>query len=263
MTLKDAQEFYAEHKGKPFFDDLTKFITSDFVVGLELVHDDPVARWRALLGPTNCQVARVEAPKSIRGLFGTEGVRNAAHGSDSRTITPFSSANLLSLAGSAQRELDFFFSTRSNLKTTALFTNCTCAIVKPHIIQKFQAGRIIDMILTEGFEISAMHMFYLDRPTSEEFLEVYKGVLPEYSSLVDQLITGPCIALEIRQENVVKAFRELCGPHDPEIARVLRPKTIRAKYGLDRVKNAVHCTDLAEDGVLEVFHIVWLCLIVD
>ena len=34
--------------------------------------------------------------------------------------------------------------------------------------------------------------------------------------------------LEIRQENVVEKFRELCGPHDPELARVLRPNTIRA-----------------------------------
>lgn len=60
--------------------------------------------------------------------------------------------------------------------------------------------------------------------------------------------------MEVRQENVVSTFRELCGPHDPEIARNLRPNTIRAKFGTDRVKNAVHCTDLPEDGVLEVFY---------
>ena len=34
-------------------------------------------------------------------------------------------------------------------------------------------GTIIDLILNEGFEISALQMFYLDRPTSEEFYEVY------------------------------------------------------------------------------------------
>jgi nucleoside-diphosphate kinase len=42
------------------------------------------------------------------------------------------------------------------------------------------------------------------------------------------------------------------GPHDPEIARTLRPNTIRARFGQDRIKNAVHCTDLPEDGPLEV-----------
>ena len=86
---------------------------------------------------------------------------------------------------------------------------------------------IIDMILSEGFEISAMEMFYLNRPTIEEFYDVYKGVLPEYVPLIEHLISGPCIVLEIRQENVVKAFRELAGPHDPEIAKYLRPNTIR------------------------------------
>ena len=52
-------------------------------------------------------------------------------------------------------------------------------------------------------------------------------------------------------DNVVCEFRELCGPHDPDIAKVLRKDTLRSKFGLDRVQNAVHCTDLPEDGLLE------------
>lgn len=95
-------------------------------------------------------------------------------------------------------------------------------------------------------------MFYMNRPSIEEFYDVYKGVLPEYVPLIEHFISGPCIVLEIRQENAVLAFRELVGPHDPEIAKYLRPNTIRAKFGQDRVRNAVHCTDLPEDGVIEV-----------
>lgn len=60
--------------------------------------------------------------------------------------------------------------------------------------------------------------------------------------------------MEVRQANVVKTFREMVGPSDPEIAKYLRPDTIRAKFGFDRVRNAVHCTDLPEDGVIEVRH---------
>ncbi len=58
--------------------------------------------------------------------------------------------------------------------------------------------------------------------------------------------------LEVRQDNVVTKLRELSGPFDPAIAKALRPGTIRADFGQDRVKNAVHCTDLEEDGRLEV-----------
>ena len=57
--------------------------------------------------------------------------------------------------------------------------------------------------------------------------------------------------MEVRQDNPVPLLRELCGPSDPNLARTVRPRTIRAVYGKDNVKNGVHCTDLVEDGVLE------------
>jgi hypothetical protein len=40
--------------------------------------------------------------------------------------------------------------------------------------------------------------------------------------------------------------------NDPEMAKTVRPKSLRAVYGKDKGKNAVHCTDLSEDGILEV-----------
>jgi nucleoside-diphosphate kinase len=83
LTEQDAQQFYAEHKGKPFYNSLVEFISSDLVVGLELVADDCVAKWRRLLGPTSPAQAKKESPNSIRAKFGKEGVQNAAHGSDS------------------------------------------------------------------------------------------------------------------------------------------------------------------------------------
>ncbi|KAH0625011.1 hypothetical protein JD844_033016, partial [Phrynosoma platyrhinos] len=113
-------------------------------------------------------------------------------------------------------------------------------------------GKIIKSILDGGFEISALQMFYMDRANSEEFYAIYKGVVPEYPEMVVELCSGPCIALEIRQVDPEKAFRDFCGPSDPEIARYLRPGTLRAVYGKNKIQNAVHCTDLPEDGLLEV-----------
>ena len=48
-------------------------------------------------------------------------------------------------------------------------------------------------------------------------------------------------------------FRALCGPHDPVIAKCLYPNSLRAQFGVDRIKNVMHCTDLPEDGILEVY----------
>lgn len=234
FDVDTAGMFYGEHEGKHFYQNLVEFVTSDVAVGIELVAENAVKKWRGLLGPTNTITAREEAPNSLRAQYGTDGTRNAAHGSDS--------------GPSAKRELDLYF---QNMKTTALLNNCTCAVIKPHAIKEGYHGKIIDMILEEGFEISAMEMFYIDKPTSEEFLEVYKGVVPEYQPICEHLTTGPVIVMEIRQEDAIESFRKLCGPHDPEIAKVLRPNTIRGKFGKDRVENAIHCTDLEEDGVLE------------
>ena len=52
--------------------------------------------------------------------------------------------------------------------------------------------------------------------------------------------------------DTVSSFRELVGPADPDLAKSIRPKSLRAKYGKTKDMNAIHCTDLPEDGLLEV-----------
>ena len=133
--------------------------------------------------------------------------------------------------GSYKKEHDFWFGgeepSERPMQTTAVLDNCTLCLIKPHIQREGKTGQVIEMILQAGFEISAMELFNLSRPVVEEFYDVYKGVIPEYLPIIENLSGGPVIALEIRQQNAVASFRELCGPHDPEIARHLRPNTIR------------------------------------
>lgn len=182
-----AEQFYAEHRGKPFFSDLCAFMQSDVVTGMELVKENAVAGFRDLVGPTQVSEAKTNVPGTLRAAFGTDGMRNAVHGSGS--------------SSEYNNEKSLFFS--RNFGPTAVFNNCTCCIIKPHIVQEGKAGQIIDFILSEGFEISSMEMFTLDRPTAEEFFEVYKGVLPEFVGMVEHMTSGPCIVMEIRQENAV------------------------------------------------------------
>ena len=87
-----AKAHYAEHEGKPFFDELVSFITSGPLVAICVEGLDAVAAVRALMGPTN----PVQAPPgSIRGDYGLDIGRNLVHGSDS--------------AASAVREIELFF----------------------------------------------------------------------------------------------------------------------------------------------------------
>ena len=55
--------------------------------------------------------------------------------------------------------------------------------------------------------------------------------------------------------NAVVDFRELCGPLEPVLGKKLRPKSLRAQFGRDLACNAVHCTDLPEDGETECTYI--------
>ena len=70
MSLENVAEFYGEHKGKSFYDFLVNYITSDFIVGMELVKKDAIQAWRNFIGPTNVAKAKAEAPNSLRGIFG-------------------------------------------------------------------------------------------------------------------------------------------------------------------------------------------------
>ena len=112
---------------------------------------------------------------------------------------------------------------------------------------------MVDIVLTKGgFEVSALQMFHLNKSTACEFFEVYKGVTPEFNQLTDYCATGgPVIAIEVRHENVVEKLRKFCGLHDPLEARAHNANSLRAQFGVDKIQNAVHCTDLSEDGILE------------
>ena len=130
-------------------------------------------------------------------------------------------------------------------------SECSLCLVKPHVIKDGKLGAIISSVKREGFDIGALQMFYMDRECSVEFMDVYRSVLPQYEDIVKHLIDGPVVAMQIVGDDVVERFREIAGPPNVELAKVIRPNTLRATYGVDFAKNGVHCTDLKEDGGLE------------
>ncbi|SHG19923.1 nucleoside-diphosphate kinase [Flagellimonas flava] len=80
LSRRDAQEFYAIHKERPFFGELVEFMTRGPIVAAILEKDNAVDDFRALIGATNPAEA---AEGTIRKLFATSIGENAVHGSDS------------------------------------------------------------------------------------------------------------------------------------------------------------------------------------
>lgn len=84
LTREKAEDLYSIHKGKPFFEGLIKTLVGRKVHLMILEGENAVERARQVMGPTDPEVARKEAPDSIRAKFAQDLTNNAVHGSDSR-----------------------------------------------------------------------------------------------------------------------------------------------------------------------------------
>ena len=93
MTKSQAEEFYAVHKDRPFYSELTEFMSSNACMVLALQKDNAVSAWRETIGATNPKEA-IEG--TIRKDFANNVQENAVHGSDSDE--------------NAEKEIAFFFS---------------------------------------------------------------------------------------------------------------------------------------------------------
>jgi nucleoside-diphosphate kinase len=93
LDRREAEGFYQVHRGRPFFESLTQFMSSGPIVAMVLEGEDAIARVRKLMGATD--PAKAEAG-TIRKDLATNIEQNAVHGSDS--------------PGSAAYEIPYFFS---------------------------------------------------------------------------------------------------------------------------------------------------------
>lgn len=95
LTKADAEKFYEIHKDRPFYEDLTTFMSSGPILAMVIEKDNAVEDYRNYIGATNPEEAE---EGTIRKLYGTNLGENAVHGSDSDE--------------NAANEIKFFFSDR-------------------------------------------------------------------------------------------------------------------------------------------------------
>ncbi len=81
LTREEAEKLYEEHKGKHFFEDLIRFVTSGPVVAMLLEGDSAVEVVRRMIGPTD---GREAPPGTIRGDYSLSKSENVIHASDSK-----------------------------------------------------------------------------------------------------------------------------------------------------------------------------------
>jgi nucleoside-diphosphate kinase len=126
-------------------------------------------------------------------------------------------------------------------------TNRTFTMIKPEAVAAGHAGKIIDMIISNGYRIVALKYTQLSTMEAGSFYAVHKE-RPFYGELVDYMASGPIFAAILEKDNAVEDFRKLIGATDPANAE---EGTIRKRFAESKAKNAAHGSDSDENALIE------------
>lgn len=115
----------------------------------------------------------------------------------------------------------------------------TFTIIKPNAVAQGNTGKILDMILADGFTIRAMKMVHLSRNDASRFYAAHEGK-PFLPSLIEFMTSGPVVAAVLEREDAVASLRKLVGDTDPRLAA---EGTVRRLFGESVTRNAIHASD--------------------
>jgi nucleoside-diphosphate kinase len=124
----------------------------------------------------------------------------------------------------------------------------TLFIVKPDAVASGNVGNIIAHVESDGFAIKELKMLTMSRRLAEKFYDVHRDK-PFFDDLVVFMTSGPCVPMILEKERAIERLRELVGATD---SREAAEGTIRAAFGTDKQKNAVHASDSGKSAAYEI-----------
>ena len=127
-------------------------------------------------------------------------------------------------------------------------TERTLAIIKPDAVQRRLAGRIVQRIEEEGFQIRAMRRVHLSKPEAEGFYAVHRQ-RPFFGSLTGFMSSAPAVVMVLEAPDAIKKWRTLMGATDPAKADA---GTLRKEFAESIERNATHGSDAAETAAYEI-----------
>jgi nucleoside-diphosphate kinase len=127
-------------------------------------------------------------------------------------------------------------------------TERTLAIIKPDAVESRLAGRIIQRIEDEQFQIRAMRRLQLSKAQAEGFYAVHRA-RPFFASLTEFMASGPVVVMVLEASDGIKKWRTLMGATDPAKADA---GTLRKEFAQSIEKNATHGSDAPETASFEI-----------
>ena len=124
----------------------------------------------------------------------------------------------------------------------------TFTILKPDTVMRRNAGAIISRLEQEGFDILGAKRLHLTVEQARAFYAVHKD-RPFYNSLVEFMTSGPVWVMALERDNAVEYLRKVMGATDSQKAE---KGTIRAQFGTNIERNAIHGSDSPENAAIEI-----------
>jgi len=124
----------------------------------------------------------------------------------------------------------------------------TFLMIKPESVERGHIGGILGRFERNGFRIVALKLAKLSRERAEKQYEEHRGK-DFFDDLVSYMSSAPTVSIVMEGENVIAAAREMAGVTDPKRAK---PGTIRADYGIDVQRNAIHASDSEKSAKREI-----------
>ncbi|XP_049998514.1 thioredoxin domain-containing protein 3 [Alexandromys fortis] len=229
LSEEEARRVCKNYENEEYFSKLLAYMSSSPSYVLVLLRANALEYWKELMGPKTVEEAFASDQESLCAQFATENFPiNQFYGSSSRAV--------------AEKEIEYFFPPQSTL-----------ALIKPHVTQE-QRLEILRAIKEAGFEITMLKEMLL---IPEHANKVYFKITGRefYKNVLEVLASGTSIIMVLTKWNAVAEWRRMMGPVDPEEARLLSPDSLRANYGLDILRNAVHGASNASEAAVSINNI--------
>ncbi|KAM8764548.1 thioredoxin domain-containing protein 3 [Rhynchonycteris naso] len=214
LSRKEAETLCKEYENQDYFENLIEYMTSGPSLALVLLRDNGLKHWKNLIGPRTVEEAKESFPESLAIQFAMDSLPiNQLYGSDSLEA--------------AEKEIQYFFPPQHTL-----------AVIKPHVTQE-QREEIFDLIKKAGFDITQAKEIIINKEQADK---IYFKITNKdfYKDVLEVLSEGSSLVMVLTKWNASSEWRRLMGPTDPDEAKLLSPNSIRAKFGINILRNATH-----------------------
>ncbi|XP_019364608.1 PREDICTED: thioredoxin domain-containing protein 3 isoform X1 [Gavialis gangeticus] len=230
LTEEQIREFYSHKTEQPDFEDFVQFMMSGpchiLIVSQKQAADDSVPNWKELSESDENPLDESESQKLSRlgEVLETENMLNVCDVQDS--------------IEEASRQLAFFFP-NFRKKKTGQNAERTLALIRPSLLKESKST-VLQKIKDDGFTIVLQREIVLTEEQAREFYKEHENK-DYFPTLLEQMTSGPTLALALVRENAVQHWRDLLGPKTLEEAKEKCPTSLRAEYAIDNVPfNLLH-----------------------